>query len=401
MNCNFLKYLLIGLFFYSPYLFAADAIIDTNTQLPQPINPLHIGGTIIVKSNKENALVIINNVELGKTPFCRYGFQPGFYNIEIKHDECRPYSKMVLIEKNDTSLIDVQLEPINRVQESATTIDSSGTQEETIDRDESPMKPSSNTLDPKNSFLSTFSGTFDISCNVANANIYINKLNTGKAPLIRTGLTPGYYEVEIKKDGYKPFYQMFKITGNDTITIHTELISVLSRLIVKSTPANARVFLNNTLIGITPLDSSQINPAIYNLRIELPNYVPVKRTITLTPSVTDSVSVTLTTIAFRDSVRKVRAYQSKIARRILFGLCTAGSTIGIISYNLKASGNLVHEREAWNQYMKPDLSGYEYDQRFKYYKTIASRTDRYIRCRNAFTIISLISAAGLTISIPF
>lgn len=175
----------------------------------------------------------------------------------------------------------------------------------------------------------------------------------------------------------------------------------LSRLIVKSTPVNARILLNDTAVGTTPFDSLQINPATYTLRLELPGYVPVKKTITLTTGVTDSFSVNLTTVAFRDSVKKVIAIKSKITRRILFGVWTAGSTVGLICYNKKARENLTSEQEAWDHYMEPDLSGYEYDKRFKLYKNTASRTDRYIRCRNAYTIISLIGAAGLTISIPF
>lgn len=386
--------------FHSFCLFAADIIPDSSKQLPQPLNTLPMGGTIKITCNKENAHIIINNMELGKTPFCRSGFQPGFYKIELQHDECRPYSKMVLLEKNDTVLIDARLELSGSIQAPAAPV-SPQPQPEISESDESDTKTPAEPLNHDKSFLSTVSGTINISCSIANATTYINKIAIGKAPLIKTGITPGYYEIEIKKDGYKPYYQMLRITGNDTVSVRADLISELSRLIIKSAPENARILLNDMVAGKTPFDTIQITPAIYNLTIELAGYVPVNKVITLTPGVTDSFSVALTTIAYRDSVRKVIAYKSKIARRIIFGLCTIGSTVGLISYNQKAHANLALEQKAWNRYMEPDLSGYEYDKRFEYYKSLSSSTDKYIRCRKAFTILSLISAAGLTISIPF
>jgi hypothetical protein len=371
--------------------------VDSINNIPVPQPLVIVGGTIKIICNKEGARVTINNMELGKTPFCRSGFQPGFYNIELRHDQCHPFSKMVLLEKNDTLLIDAQLVAIGEMF--------------------TPAPEYNITVAPeiKDTALSVLSerksivaappvkkerGTVVITSNVPEATVFVNKVSLGKTPITKNGL-PGYYEIEAKCSGYKPFYKMVQLKANDTLFVQVDLISELSRLLVTSTPANATVLLNDKQVGVTPFDSSQIAPSTYKLRIEHPEYVTIKKTLTLTESKTDTVSVVLKTIVFCDSVKKVRAHQFKIFRRTFFGICTAGSLGGMIAFNYNAGKSLDEEKKAHENYMQPGLSGYEYDSRFQTYQDAVTKTDKNIRSRKAFTILSIISAAGLAISIPF
>ncbi|HEX2959064.1 MAG TPA: PEGA domain-containing protein [Chitinispirillaceae bacterium] len=366
-----------------------------NLQVPQPLNIS--GGTIKIICNKENARVTINNMELGTTPFCRSGFQPGFYNIELHHEQCHPFSKMVLLEKNDTLQIDAQLVPAGErftpapeynitVAPSANATPQSVLSEKTVPVATTPLKSER--------------GTMIITCNVPEVTVWVNKVNIGKTPITKNGL-PGYYEVEVKCCGYKPFFKMVQLKGNDTVFVQADLTSELSRLIVTSIPSNANVVVNSKLVGVTPFDSSQIAPSTYNVHIELPDYVTVKKLVTLTASTTDTVSVVLKTVAFRDSVKKVRAHQFKIFRRTFFGICTAGSVGGLIAFNYKTGESLDTEKKAHEHYMEPGLSGYEYDVRYQNYQDAVTKTDKNIKSRRAFTVLSAIAAAGLTISIPF
>lgn len=365
------------------------------TQVPQPLTIS--GGTIKIICNKDNARVTINSMELGKTPFCRNGFQPGFYNIELHHEQCHPFSKMVLLEKNDTLLIDAQLVEIGErftpAPEANITV-------------APPANNSIQTIITENKVPITVTepkrerGTLVITCSVPEATVFVNKVSLGKTPITKNGL-PGYYEVDVKCNGYKPFYKMVQLKGNDTISVQADLISELSRIVITSTPTNANILLNNKKVGVTPFDSAQITPSTYNLRIELPEYVAFKKTLTLSASSTDTISVVLKTVVFCDSVKKVRAHRFKVFRRTFFGICTAGSVGGVLAFNYKADENLTDEKKAYDSYMQPGLSGYEYDTRYQNYQDAVVETDKNLRARKAFTILSAIGAAGLTISIPF
>ncbi len=375
----------------------ANSPADSFSTIPVP-QPLVIsGGTIKIICNKENARVTINSMELGKTPFCRSGFQPGFYNIELYHEQCHPFNKMVLLEKNDTLLIDAQLVAIGDRFTPAPeyNITVAPSTNDTVQSLISEKKVSVASTPPRKD-----RGTLVITSNVPEATVFVNKVSLGKTPITKNGL-PGYYEVDVKCNGYKPFYKMVQLKENDTVFVRADLISELSRLIVSSTPTNASVLLNNKKVGVTPFDSSQIAPSTYNLRIELPEYVAIKKTLTLTANTTDSVSVELKTIAFCDSVKRVRAYQFKIFRRTFFGICTAGSIGGMLAFNHKAGESLDSEKKAYSNYMEPGLSGYEYDSRYQNYQDAVVQTDKNLRARKAFTVLSAIMGAGLTISIPF
>lgn len=375
---------------------ASKSVDSTNSiQVPQPL--VISGGTIKIVCNKDDARVTINNMELGKTPFCHSGFQPGFYNIELHQDQCHPFSKMVLLEKNDTVRIDAQLVAIGD--------QFTPTPESNITVAPSTNSTAQSVISEKQATVPVIPikkerGTLVITSNVPEATVSVNKVSLGKTPITKNGL-PGYYEIDAKCDGYKSFYKMIQLKANDTVFVQADLISELSRLIVTSTPANANVLLNNKQVGTTPFDSSQIAPSTYNLRIELPEYVAIKKTLTLTQSKTDTLSVTLKTIVFCDSVKKVRAHQFKMFRRTFFGICTAGSVGGMLAFNYYAGKSLDEEKQAHERYMQPGLSGYEYDTRYKNYQDAVAKTDKDLKNRKVFTVLSVIMATGLTISIPF
>lgn len=376
---------------------AANKPADSVNTIAVPPPLIISGGTVKIICNKENARVTINNMELGNTPFCRSGFLPGFYNIELRHDQCHPFSKMVLLENSDTLMVDAQLTAIGDQFTPAPeyNITVAPAKEDTAQSVISETKAPVTTTPIKK-----VRGTLVITSNVTEATVSVNKVVLGKTPVTKSGL-PGYYEVEVKSSGYKSFYKMIQLKGNDSVFVQADLISLFSRLIVTSTPANANIFMNNKQVGVTPFDSSQIAPSTSNLRIELPEYVAIKKTLTLTQSKTDTVSVALKTIVFCDSVKKVRAHRFKIFRRTFFGICTAGSLGGIIASNYKADESLDEEKKAHGSYMEPGLSGYEYDSRYKEYQDAVSQTDKHLKTRKAYTVLSVIGAAGLTISIPF
>lgn len=380
---------------------------EPDPSVPQSLTPLPQGGTIIITSNRERARVVINNMELGSTPFVRTGFHPGFYNVEVSHDECRPFNKVVEVRQLDTVSIQAMLEPLDESRQYLSVPGSAPPRAAPVsggigypgDHAVSSESPASS-LTPKAS-LPSHHGAMNVSCNTDGATVIVNKVEAGTVPLFKGGLLPGYYEIEIKKDGFKPYHKMIQIKGNDTVFIDASLVSVMARLIIRCDPSGAEVILDDKNVGRTPFDSALIKPGSYSLRVEHEKYVPYTAVITLEKNTTDSLDLVLETEVFRDSVRNVRRRQSKIARRIIFGTLTAGFLSGGFYYNTEVVKRLENERSAWKDYQEPDLTGPEYDARYEKYEKVAAETDKNMKNRNVLYVLSIISAAGLSISIPF
>lgn len=96
------------------------------------------------------------------------------------------------------------------------------------------------------------SATLFIKSNVTDYTLYINGvLETSREPL---KLQYGSYSIKAEKEGYNPFETQISInkpTAN--INIELEKIEKVGKISINSTPDNASVFVNNTLVGYTPL----------------------------------------------------------------------------------------------------------------------------------------------------
>lgn len=388
----------------------ANAATDTSTinasdgsarnALPKPIRTMVSGGTIQINCNMHHAEVTINNMTLGSTPFISSGFLPGFYSIQLSHPTSYPFSKMIQITGTDTIALDVELIPKGE----------SAMQHKPVyapaPKPQEPMQspPAGTLTDPGVTVrrsLPKGSGVLRVTANTDDAMVIINKVQAGVAPLQKNDLIPGYYEVEVKKDGFKPFRKMVQVSGNDTVAVEATLITVLSRLIISTIPPAATVYLNKLEAGSTPFDSSTISPGLYTVHIEKKDYVPRSTQVTLKENRTDSLHISLITIAHRDSVRKVNLRRFQIFRQIFFSGLSAGTLSAGIYYNIMASEKLTAEKKAWQAYLEPNLSGAEYDERIGKYQSAAVETDRFMKNRNICYILSAIGALGLTISIPF
>lgn len=354
-------------------------------------------GTITVTTNAHLTRLIINNIDLGTTPFSNNKFLPGFYHIELLHNDYRPYRKTVLLEKRGTITLNVTLEMVNQnpdLRDTVSTLpllaadtlaDSSGN---AVESAQIPV------ITPIFSALS-------LTANVEAADVFINKVKAGKSPCFKDSLQHGFYEIEMKKEGYLPYRNIVQLTGSDTVDVHGKLVAQLSWLKITSTPSQAALFINSRRVGTTPFDSSTILPGKYTFRLELDNYVTVNDSILLKKNVTDSIHIPLVAQIVQDSINRELKKSAQMTRRIIFGTLTTASVAGIIVQNSKAFSRLEAEKIAWKQYQEPNLAAEEYDKRFDAYEIAAKKTDAAMDNRKLFYVISALSASLFTFSIRF
>lgn len=100
----------------------------------------------------------------------------------------------------------------------------------------------------------------------------INGRDTTRSAMLDLELEAGTYTVNINNPFFLPKELTVEIKRHEKTKLNIALQPVNGRLNVFSRPVGAEVFLNEKLIGKTPLESSQ-NGGVYSLRITADNYV--------------------------------------------------------------------------------------------------------------------------------
>ena len=112
--------------------------------------------------------------------------------------------------------------------------------------------------------------TIFVKSNVTDYTLYINdEIKNISEPL---KLPYGTYNVKAEKEGYLPFQQQISINSERyNLNIDFEKIEKLGKISVSSSPENANVFVDNTLVGQTPL-SYKIPQGVHTITLKKEGY---------------------------------------------------------------------------------------------------------------------------------
>lgn len=105
----------------------------------------------------------------------------------------------------------------------------------------STMRPNSRTLleDSKDSSIT-------IKCNVSGAEIYINNRYQGRSDLVINSLTPGYYNLEVRKSGYESKYYRIQVVRGYSYTYEVNLEKVYGYISIINFPSNGQLYIDGT-----------------------------------------------------------------------------------------------------------------------------------------------------------
>jgi hypothetical protein len=106
-----------------------------------------------------------------------------------------------------------------------------------------------------------------------------------RTPLRLSGLEPGRgYRVAVELPGYQT-WSTTHVPGNTSVQQIAVLKPILRTLTVSSQPEGADVYLNETLVGKTPVSLPSVQVATpLRLRVELAGHVPVQRELVIDPA---------------------------------------------------------------------------------------------------------------------
>lgn len=118
--------------------------------------------------------------------------------------------------------------------------------------------------------LQNKSGTLIIKSNVPDYTLYVNNnIETSREPL---KLTYGSYTIRAEKEGYTPFETQVSINSSqNNINIELEKLEKIGEMTISSNPDNAEVFVDNVLVGYTPL-TYKLSQGIHTVTLKKDGY---------------------------------------------------------------------------------------------------------------------------------
>jgi hypothetical protein len=115
-------------------------------------------------------------------------------------------------------------------------------------------------------------GTMALTSFPNETSIVINNAYKGRTPLTLGGLTPGTYNVTFSRFGYYPFSTAVKVEPGSVSDVVAYLRQQTGGLAINSSPAGARVIIDDADAGITPLIITSLASGNHSLNVSFTGY---------------------------------------------------------------------------------------------------------------------------------
>lgn len=125
------------------------------------------------------------------------------------------------------------------------------------------------------------SGVVNIITEPANAEVTVNGIVKGRSPILVSDLPKGTATVRLKLDGYKDETRELRLNAGDRQTLSVPMLALPGTLHIVTTPARASVYLNDEIMGVSPISIPRLCPGEYIVRCEAEGYAPMSKTITI------------------------------------------------------------------------------------------------------------------------
>ena len=117
--------------------------------------------------------------------------------------------------------------------------------------------------------LASDSATLTIRSQPAGASVKVNGLTKNITPCTLDRLPAGDTEIVVSLPEYEAYRTLVKLQANETQSLDITLKALPSSLSVISTPAGAKVFVDDTLKGQTPVALDGLSAGSHTLRVEM------------------------------------------------------------------------------------------------------------------------------------
>lgn len=135
--------------------------------------------------------------------------------------------------------------------------------------------------------------TLVVQSSVQGAEVLVDEEVVGVTPLEDAiTLTPGSHTVRVRRPGYTEFTDVVTARAGQRIELPVDLLALSMVLTVRTEPDEARVFVDGTFRGTTPIELELIEGE-RSIRITHPNHREVIRQLVAIPGQTEALNLTL------------------------------------------------------------------------------------------------------------
>jgi len=279
---------------------------------------ISLEGKVNIQSNPSGANVYLNNVYKGKTPLS-LSLTEGSYRVLLQLEGYKDYETVIIVEANKEKDYNFTLSPKYGDLRIESTPSNADVYIDGIYRGKTPLLirnmlaktyeirlryPGYQDLVQKVEVkegrenrivlsLLPLTGSLNINSNPQGAEVYLNGVYKGITPITIYELTPGKYQLQLRKSGYKDLITFVDVISGTVSNYNFSLTPLLGSINVFSTPSNADVYINDVYKGKTPLSLSDLNPGYYTVRIVLTGYQEYRESFYLNPGDVKRVNVNL------------------------------------------------------------------------------------------------------------
>ena len=285
-------------------LFAALAALALSASAADP----QVACRVTLTSNPSGATVIVDGQDRGVTPITLYDLAPGKHHVKLRRvgysDSDRfvdtnegPFiernsvlreQKGLLLLKTEPADCDVQIDGVaaGRTPRLVTNLSvadvhtvrlrKAGYLDQTLS-----VKFEGRTPLVREVALVLASGTIDAISEPAGAEVSVNGIVRGTAPVKVTGVPKGRAVVKFRLNGFEDVVRELAVNAGDVQTLPVVMKGLPGTLHVASVPEGARVYVNERPECKTPLVLSGLNPGDYVVRVEQEGFGTLQRTVRL------------------------------------------------------------------------------------------------------------------------
>lgn len=135
-------------------------------------------------------------------------------------------------------------------------------------------------------------GTLVIQSQMEGAEVLVDEETVGFTPLDPVSLSAGSHTIRVRRPGYTEFTDVIDVEPGQRIELPIDLMALAMVLTVRSDPDEARVFVDGTFRGNTPIELELIEGE-HSIRVTAPRYHEQLRTITAAAGQIDAIDVEL------------------------------------------------------------------------------------------------------------
>jgi len=141
--------------------------------------------------------------------------------------------------------------------------------------------------------LQEIAGTIDIKSEPSNATILVNGKETGSTPETIKDLKPGMYQVEVRMDGFENWSNSVEVASGKESKLTVALQQLTCSVNISSEPSDATILIDNSERGTTPQTIKGLSLGTHKIEVRMTGYEDWNENITVKTDKDNTVNALL------------------------------------------------------------------------------------------------------------